>query len=108
SREEADASPLRCPDPEAEAAMVARIDEARERGDTVGGVFEVVATGVPIGLGSYVHWDRRLDAALAGATMSINIVKGVELGLGFEQTRRFGSQGHDGVEGRGEPGPPDP
>ena len=104
SREEADASPLRCPDPEAEAAMIARIDEAREQGDTVGGVFEVVATGVPIGLGSYVHWDRRLDAALAAAVMSINIVKGVELGLGFEQTRRFGSQVHDVIEGRGEAG----
>jgi chorismate synthase len=104
SREEADASPLRCPDPEAEAAMIARIDAAREAGDTVGGVFEVVVTGVPIGLGSYVHWDRRLDAALAAAVMSINIVKGVELGLGFEQTRRFGSQVHDVIEGRGEAG----
>jgi chorismate synthase len=104
SREEADASPLRCPDPEAEAAMIARIDEARSSGDTVGGVFEVVATGVPIGLGSYVQWDRRLDAALAAAVMSINIVKGVEFGLGFEQTRRFGSQVHDVIEGRGEAG----
>jgi chorismate synthase len=104
SRDEADASPLRCPDPDAEAAMIARIDEAREAGDTVGGVFEVVATGVPIGFGSYVHWDRRLDAALAAAVMSINIVKGVELGLGFEQTRRFGSQVHDVIEGRGEAG----
>ena len=104
ARDEADASPLRCPDPDAEAAMIARIDEAREAGDTVGGVFEVVATGVPIGLGSYVHWDRRLDAALAAAVMSINIVKGVELGLGFEQTRRFGSQVHDVIEGRGEAG----
>jgi chorismate synthase len=104
SRDEADASPLRCPDPDAETAMVARIDEARDRGDTVGGVFEVVATGVPIGLGSYVHWDRRLDARLAAAVMSINIVKGVELGLGFEQTRRFGSEVHDVIEGRGEAG----
>jgi chorismate synthase len=104
SREDADASPLRCPDPDAEAAMIARIDEARERGDTIGGVFEVVATGVPIGLGSYVQWDRRLDAALAAAVMSINIVKGVELGLGFEQTRRFGSEVHDVIEGRGEGG----
>jgi chorismate synthase len=100
SREEADASPLRCPDPDGEAAMVARIDEARSNGDTVGGVFEVVATGVPVGLGSYVHWDRRLDAALAAAVMSINIVKGVELGLGFEQTRRFGSGVHDVISGR--------
>jgi chorismate synthase len=100
SRKEADDSPLRCPDPEAEAAMIARVDEARSNGDTVGGVFEVVATGVPVGLGSYVHWDRRLDAALAAAVMSINIVKGVELGLGFEQTRRFGSGGHDVSAGR--------
>jgi chorismate synthase len=104
SREEADASPLRCPDPDAETRMIARIDEARSNGDTVGGVFEVVAQGVPVGLGSYVHWDRRLDAALAAAVMSINIVKGVELGLGFEQTRRFGSQVHDVIEGRGSDG----
>jgi chorismate synthase len=104
SREEADASPLRCPDPDAEQRMIARIDEARSNGDTIGGVFEVVAHGVPIGLGSYVHWDRRLDAALAAAVMSINIVKGVELGLGFEQTRRFGSAVHDVIEGRGEGG----
>jgi chorismate synthase len=104
SRDEADESPLRCPDPEAEARMIARIDEARSNGDTVGGVFEVVANGVPIGLGSYVHWDRRLDAALAAAVMSINIVKGVEFGLGFEQTRRFGSQVHDVIAGRGEAG----
>jgi chorismate synthase len=104
TREEADASPLRCPDPEAEAAMIARIDEARSNGDTVGGVFEVVAHGLPIGLGSYVHWDRRLDAALAAAVMSINIVKGVEIGLGFEQTKRFGSAVHDVIEGRGDGG----
>ena len=100
SREEADASPLRCPDPAAETAMIARIDEARSGGDTVGGVFEVVVHGAPIGLGSYVQWDRRLDAALAAAVMSIHIVKGVEFGLGFEQTRRFGSQVHDVIEGR--------
>src|SRR6478672_10202289 len=104
SREEADASPLRCPDPVAEEAMIARIDEARSNGDTVGGVFEVVAHGLPIGVGSYVHWDRRLDAALAAAVMSINIVKGVEIGLGFEQTRRFGSAVHDVIEGRGDGG----
>ena len=100
SREEADASPLRCPDADAEASMIAKIDEARSAGDTVGGVFEVVVHGAPIGLGSYVHWDRRLDAALAAAVMGINIVKGVELGLGFEQTRRFGSAVHDVIEGR--------
>jgi len=104
SREEADASPLRCPDPDAEERMIARIDEARSNGDTVGGVFEVVAHGLPIGLGSYVHWDRRLDAALAAAVMSINIVKGVEFGLGFEQTRRFGSAVHDVIAGRDDAG----
>ena len=104
SREEADASPLRCPDPDAESRMIARIDEARSNGDTIGGVFEVVVHGLPVGLGSYVHWDRRLDAALAAAVMSINIVKGVEFGLGFEQTRRFGSAVHDVIEGRGPDG----
>jgi len=104
SREEADASPLRCPDPGAEERMIARIDEARSNGDTIGGVFEVVVHGLPIGLGSYVHWDRRLDAALAAAVMSINIVKGVEFGLGFEQTRRFGSAVHDVIEGRADGG----
>jgi len=104
SRAEADESPLRCPDPDAETRMIARIDEARSNGDTVGGVFEVVARGLPIGLGSYVHWDRRLDAALAASVMSINIVKGVEIGLGFEQTRRFGSQVHDVIAGRGDAG----
>ncbi len=101
TREEAEASPLRCPDPEGEAAMIARIDEARSRGDTVGGIFEVVARGVPVGLGSHVHWDRRLDARLAAAICSIQSVKGVEFGLGFEQTRRFGSAVHDVVTGVG-------
>ncbi len=101
TREEAEASPLRCPDPEGEAAMIARIDEARAHGDTVGGVFEVVARGVPVGLGSHVHWDRRLDARLAAAICSIQSVKGVEFGLGFEQTRRFGSTVHDVVTGVG-------
>jgi chorismate synthase len=100
TRAETEASPLRCPDASAEDRMIARIDEARSAGDTAGGVFEVTATGVPIGLGSHVQWDRRLDAALAGAVMSIPIVKGVELGLGFEQTRRFGSAVMDVIEGR--------
>jgi len=100
SREEAEASPLRCPDPAAEARMIARIDEARSLGNTVGGVFEVVARGVPIGLGSHVQWDRRLDAALAAALMSIQSVKGVEIGLGFGQTRLLGSEVHDVIERR--------
>jgi chorismate synthase len=101
TRAEAEASPLRCPDPDAEARMVAAIDEARSAGDTLGGVFEVVATGVPLGLGSHVHWDRRLDGALAGAICSIQAVKGVEFGLGFEQTRRRGSGVHDVIAGVG-------
>jgi chorismate synthase len=99
TRDETEESPLRCPDPEGEAAMIARIDEARHRGDTVGGVFEVVASGVPIGLGSHVQWDRRLDAKLAAAICSIPSVKGVEFGLGFEQTRRLGSEVHDIIDG---------
>ena len=100
SRAEAEASPLRCPDPDAEARMVARIDEARALGNTVGGVFEVVAHGLPIGLGSHVHWDRRLDGAITAAIMSIQGVKGVELGLGFAQTRLLGSEVHDVIDGR--------
>ena len=100
SRTESEESPLRCPDPAAEKRMIARIDAAREAGNTVGGVFEVVVKGLPIGVGSYVHWDRRLDTALAGAMASIQSVKGVEFGLGFEQTRAFGSEVHDVIEGR--------
>ncbi len=100
SRAEAEASPLRCLDAAAETRMVAAIDEARSAGDTLGGVFEVVATGVPLGLGSHVQWDRRLDGALAQAIVSINAVKGVEFGLGFEQTRRRGSAVHDVITGR--------
>jgi chorismate synthase len=100
SRAETEASPLRCPDPAAETRMVARIDEARSLGNTVGGVFEVVAHGLPVGLGSHVHWDRRLDRAIAAAVMSIQSVKGVELGLGFAQTRMLGSEVHDVIGGR--------
>jgi chorismate synthase len=100
TRTEAEASPLRCLDPEAEPRMIARIDAARDAGDTVGGVFEVVVRGVPIGLGSHVHWDRRLDAALAGAIASIPIVKGVEFGLGFAQTHLFGSAVQDVIQRR--------
>jgi chorismate synthase len=100
SREQAEESPLRCPDPDAEVRMIARIDEARAAGNTVGGVFEVVVHGLPIGLGSHVHWDRRLDAALAAAVASIQSVKGVEFGLGFAQTRLLGSEVHDVIEGR--------
>ncbi|SFV00735.1 chorismate synthase [Alicyclobacillus macrosporangiidus] len=93
----ADASPVRCADAEASDRMVARIDEAKAKGDTVGGVFEIVVRGCPVGLGSYAHPDRRLDGRLAGALMSIQAIKGVEIGLGFEAARRFGSQVHDAI-----------
>src|SRR5881392_3643610 len=93
----ADASPVRCLDPEAEREMIARIDAAKAAGDTLGGVVEVVAAGVPVGLGSHVSWDRKLDGRLAQAVMSIPAVKGVELGLGFEAARRKGSEVHDEI-----------
>ena len=93
----AEASAVRCVDPEAEARMKAAIDAAGERGDTLGGVFEVVVLGLPPGLGTYVHWDRKLDARLAAALISINAVKGVEFGLGFEVARTPGSRAHDEI-----------
>ena len=93
----ADASPVRCLDLSLEKAMMARIDEAREQRDTVGGTFEVVALGVPVGLGSYVHWERKLDARIAHAMMSIPAIKGVEIGLGFEAASRWGSAVHDPI-----------
>jgi chorismate synthase len=93
----ADASPVRCLDATAEARMIEEIDGAKERGDTLGGVFEVVATGVPVGLGSYVAWDRKLDGRLAQAVMSIQAVKGVELGIGFGGSVRQGSEVHDAI-----------
>jgi chorismate synthase len=77
--------------------MVSEIDAAAEGGDTLGGTFRVIATGVPPGLGSYVHWDRKLDARLAGAVMSINAIKGVEFGAGFEGSSRPGSAFHDEI-----------
>jgi len=88
-------SPVRCADREASKRMVLAIDVAREAGDSLGGIFEVWATGVPIGLGSHVHWDRRLDGRLAQAVMSIHAVKGVEIGDGFALARLPGSQAHD-------------
>jgi len=92
----ADASPVRCSDPQAAARMMAAIDQAREAGDSLGGVFEVCVLGLPVGLGSHVHWDRRLDARLAAALMGIPALKGVEIGLGFAGAARPGSQYHDG------------
>lgn len=96
-RDVSDPSPLRCPDPDAERAMLAEVDAAREAGDSIGGSFVVVAEGVPIGLGSSSEWDTRLDGLLAGATMAIPGVKGVELGLGFGTVERRGSAVHDVV-----------
>jgi len=93
----AEASAVRCVDPGAEARMKAAVDAAGERGDTLGGVFEVVVLGLPPGLGTYVHWDRKLDARLAAALISINAVKGVEFGLGFEVARTPGSRAHDEI-----------
>lgn len=94
----ADASPVRTVDPAAQKRMIAQIDRAKETGDTLGGCFEVVARGLPVGLGSHVSWDRRLDGRLAQALMSIQAMKGVEIGLGFEAARRFGSQVHDMIK----------
>jgi chorismate synthase len=96
-RERSEASEVRCADPEAEKNMIEAIDAAKSQGDTIGGVFEVIAVGIPIGLGSHVHWDRKLDANLARALMSIQAMKGVEVGLGFEAARRLGSQVHDEI-----------
>jgi chorismate synthase len=99
----ADASAVRCLDPAATDAMVAAIDAAAAAGDTLGGVVEVVARGVVLGLGSHVSWDRRLDGRLAQAVMSIPAVKGVEIGLGFEGAQRPGSEAHDEILAGGGP-----
>ena len=90
-----DADPLRCFDAETSAAMGARVDAAHKDGDTLGGIVEVLVYGLPSGIGSYVHWDRRLDSRLAGALMGLQAIKGVEICDGFETTSRPGSQAHD-------------
>ena len=100
-----DADPVRCLDPATSEKMVAEIDAARRDGDTLGGVVEVAAYGLPPGLGSHVHWDRKLDARLAGALMSIHAIKGVEIGDGFETAARRGSAAHDEIEPAGTHGP---
>ena len=92
-----DASPVRCNDEESEHAMVAAVDQAKGDRDTLGGVVEVLAYGVPVGIGSHVHWDRRLDTAIAAALMSIQGVKGVEIGDGFASAGRPGSRAHDEI-----------
>lgn len=93
----ADASPVRCPDDKAAKKMLKEIDQAMKHGDTVGGAFEVVALNLPIGLGSHVQWDAKLDARLAYAVMSIQAIKGVEIGLGFGVAGRFGSEVMDEI-----------
>ncbi len=102
--ERTDADPVRCLDPVISEKMVAEIDAARKDGDTLGGVVEVAAYGLPPGLGSHVHWDRKLDARLAGALMSIHAIKAVEVGDGFETARRRGSAAHDEIEPAGASG----
>ncbi len=96
-RKRSEASELRCSDPDAEKRMMRKIDEAKLAGDTLGGVFEVIVGGVPVGLGSHAHWDRKLDARLAGALMSVQAIKGVEVGAGFGVANRPGSQVHDEI-----------
>jgi chorismate synthase len=94
----ADASQLRTLDPAAERAMVERIDAVKREGNTLGGICEVVADGLPVGLGSHVSWDRKLDGRIGAAMMSIPAVKGVEIGIGFEAARRTGAEVHDEIE----------
>jgi chorismate synthase len=96
-----DESPVRAFDPKATEAMVAEVEAVKEAGDTVGGVIEVIAYGLPPGLGSHVHWDRRLDARLAGALMGVQAMKGVAIGDGFETARRWGSKAHDEIDRAG-------
>ena len=98
-------SPLRCANAECEKAMIAAIDKAKAEGDTLGGVFELVAPGVPVGLGSHVHWDRRLDGRIAQAIMSIQAVKGIEIGDGFRLAATKGSLAQDIIEPSAKRGP---
>jgi chorismate synthase len=96
-KKRAEASELRCSDHDAAKRMMKKIDEARAAGDSLGGVFELIITGVPVGLGSHVHWHRKLDGRLAAAVMSIQAIKGVEIGAGFGVANRPGSQVHDEI-----------
>jgi len=93
----AEQSEVRFPDPSKDKEFMELIDRAKEMGESLGGVFEVFAVGVPPGLGSHVHWDRKLDGRIAQAMMSIQAIKGVEIGLGFEAAKRFGSEVHDEI-----------
>jgi chorismate synthase len=96
-QKKAEKSPVRMTDPKAEKKAMALIDQAKKKGDTLGGVFEVIITGVPVGLGSHVQWDRKLDGKIAQAIMSMQAVKGVEIGNGFENAQSFGSEVHDEI-----------
>ncbi|HWC14933.1 MAG TPA: chorismate synthase, partial [Actinomycetota bacterium] len=96
--ERVDSSPVRCFDPAASEAMIAEIDAAGAEGDSLGGIVEVLVFGLPPGLGSHVHWDRKLDGRLAGAVMAVPAIKGVEIGDGFEIATRRGSEAHDEIE----------
>jgi chorismate synthase len=93
-----DEDPMRCFNAELSAQMIAEVDECHKEGDTLGGVVETLVYGLPPGLGSFVHWDRRLDSQLAGALMGIQAIKGVEVGDGFETARRRGSVAHDEIQ----------
>ena len=97
-KDHVDSDPVRAADKNLSAAMVAEIESAHKDGDTLGGVVEILAFNVPVGLGSHTHWDRRLDSKLAGALMGIQAIKGVEIGDGFESARRRGSGAHDEIE----------
>jgi len=98
----ADKSPVRCLDKNAEAAMMKTIDDAKKSGDSVGGIFEVITTGVPYGLGSYTQWDRKLHARISALMMSVNAFKGIEIGGGFGGSEKFGSEVHDEIGHDGE------
>lgn len=103
-REQTEASPVRCADQQAAEKMMEAIDEAKKNGDSIGGVVEVIATGMPSGVGSYVHYDRKLDAKIAAAMVSINAFKGVEFGIGFEAAEKPGSEVHDEIDWSSEEG----
>jgi chorismate synthase len=98
----ADASPVRCLDKDAEAAMMQTIDDAKKAGDSVGGIFEVIATGLPYGLGAHTQWDRKLHTRIAAMMMSVNAFKGIEIGGGFGDAEKFGSEVHDEIGHDGE------
>ena len=94
---QADQSPLRVLDKEAEKLMIEEIERAKDEGDTLGGIFEVIAKNLPVGLGSYASWDRRLDSSISAGIMSIPGIKGIEFGLGFDLAKLKGSQVHDEI-----------